>query len=89
MTYTDKRVQTINEIVNGCQIIKMYNWGKAMEERVRETRRHELLHIYKSSYLRALNIGLGFAGLTLISLATFGGIWFMDRYLQPENVFST
>ncbi|CAF0916789.1 unnamed protein product [Rotaria sordida] len=89
MTYTDKRVQTINEIVNGCQIIKMYNWEKAMEERVRETRRHELFHIYKSSLLRALNIGLGFAGLTLISLATFGGSWLMDRHLQPENVFST
>ncbi|CAF0824966.1 unnamed protein product [Rotaria sordida] len=89
MTYTDKRAQTINEIVNGCQIIKMYNWEKAMEERVCETRRHELLHIYKSSYLRALNIGLGFAGLTLISLATFGGSWLTGRYLQPEHVFST
>ncbi|CAF1186966.1 unnamed protein product [Rotaria sp. Silwood1] len=39
MKYTDKRVQTINELVNGCQIIKMYNWEKAMEQRVRETRR--------------------------------------------------
>ncbi|CAF4771338.1 unnamed protein product, partial [Rotaria sp. Silwood2] len=33
MTCTDKRVQTVNEIVSGCQIIKMYNWEKAMEQR--------------------------------------------------------
>ena len=51
MTCTDKRVQAINELVNGCQIIKMYNWEKAMEQRVRETRRHELSNIYKASCL--------------------------------------
>ena len=49
MLYTDKRVQTFNELVNGCQIIKMYNWEKAMEERERETRKYELLSIYKAS----------------------------------------
>jgi ABC-type transport system involved in cytochrome bd biosynthesis fused ATPase/permease subunit len=54
MACTDKRVQTINELVNGCEIIKMYNWEKAMEQRVRETRRRELSNIYKASCLRAL-----------------------------------
>jgi ATP-binding cassette subfamily C (CFTR/MRP) protein 4 len=86
---TDKRVQTINELVNGCQIIKMYNWEKAMEQRVRETRRHELSHIYKASSLRALNIAISFSVLPLISLATFGGSWLMGQTLLPENIFST
>ncbi|CAF4225543.1 unnamed protein product [Rotaria sp. Silwood2] len=89
MACTDKRVQIINEIVNGCQIIKMYNWEKAIEQRVHETRRHELSNIYKSSYLRALNTALSFSTLPLISLATFGGSWLMGQTLLPENIFST
>ncbi|CAF4939985.1 unnamed protein product, partial [Rotaria sp. Silwood1] len=89
MACTDKRVQMINELVNGCQIIKMYNWEKAMEQRVREARRRELLNIYKASCLRALNTALSFAALPLISLATFGGSWLMGRTLLPENIFTT
>ncbi|CAF3764649.1 unnamed protein product [Rotaria sp. Silwood1] len=89
MACTDNRVQTINELVSGCQIIKMYNWEKAMEKRVRETRRHELSNIYKASCLRALNIALSFSALPLICLATFGGSWLMGRTLLPENIFAT
>jgi ABC-type multidrug transport system fused ATPase/permease subunit len=89
MACTDKRVQTINELVNGCEIIKMYNWEKAMEQQVRETRRRELLNISKASCLRALNTAVSFTALPLISLATFGGSWLMGRTLLPEDVFST
>ena len=89
ISYTDKRVQMINELVNGCQIIKMYNWEKAMEERVCETRRCELLSIYKASCLRSMNTAISFATLPLISLATFGGSWLMGQTLLPENIFAT
>ena len=89
MECTDKRVQTINELVNGCQIIKIYNWEKAMEQRVRETRQRELSNIYKVSCLRTLNIALAFASLPLISLATFGGSWLLDRTLLSEDIFTT
>jgi ABC-type multidrug transport system fused ATPase/permease subunit len=89
MQCTDKRVQTINELVNGCQIIKMYNWEKAMEQRVYETRRRELSTIYKASCLRAINTALSFTTLSLISLATFGGSWLMGRTLLAEDVFAT
>ncbi|CAF1647072.1 unnamed protein product, partial [Adineta ricciae] len=88
MSCTDRRVQTINELINGCQIIKMYNWEKAMEQRVRETRQHELSHIYKASCLRALNTALAFTTLPLISLATFGGSWLMGRTLLSEDIFT-
>ena len=89
MACTDKRVQAVNELVNGCQIIKMYNWEKAMEQRVRETRRLELSNIRKSSNLRALNVAVSFVALPLVSLATFGGSWLMGQTLLSENIFST
>ncbi|CAF1343330.1 unnamed protein product [Adineta steineri] len=89
MACTDKRVQTINEIVNGCQIIKMYTWEKAMEQRVLETRLQEVSNVRKASSLRALNVAMAFVASPLISLATFGGSWLMGHTLLPENVFST
>ncbi|CAF3150151.1 unnamed protein product [Rotaria sp. Silwood2] len=88
MACTDKRVQTINELVHGCQIIKMYNWEKAMEQLVRDTRRSELQSIFRSSRLRALNIGISFASLPLIALATFGGGWLPGEKLLAANVFT-
>jgi ATP-binding cassette subfamily C (CFTR/MRP) protein 4 len=89
MACTDKRMQTINELVNACQIIKMYNWEKAMEQRVREVRRLELSNIRKASSLRALNVAVSFVTIPLVSLATFGGSWLMGVTLLPENIFST
>lgn len=89
MEYTDKRVQMFNELVNGSHIIKMYNWGTAMEQRVHETRRKELASIFNASHLRALNMGLSFASLPLISLATFGGSWLLGQNLRAADIFTT
>ncbi|CAF0877952.1 unnamed protein product [Adineta steineri] len=89
MVCTDKRVQTINEIVNGCQIIKMYNWEKAVEQRVLETRQQELSNVRKASSVRALNIAISFVTIPLIALATFGGSWLMGHTLLAGNIFST
>ena len=88
MACTDKRVQMFNELVNGCHIIKMYNWEKAMEQRVHDTRQRELASIFKASRLRALNMGLSFASLPLIALATFGGSWLLRQPLQAADIFT-
>lgn len=89
MAHTDKRVQSINELINGCQIIKMYNWEKAIELRVHESRRREFSSIFNSSRLRALNMGISFTVLPLISLATFGGTWLINGHLSTAEVFTT
>ncbi len=88
MTCADKRVQAINELVNGCQIVKMYNWEKPMEERIKTLRQNELSSILRASRLRAINMGLYFSSLPLISLATFGGYWLMGYQLKPVDIFT-
>lgn len=55
---TDKRVQTIHELLSGCQIIKTYDWEAATDQWVRQTRLRELSSIYKSSLLRGLDVVL-------------------------------
>ena len=88
MVCADKRVQAVNELVNGCQIVKMYNWEKPMEERVQNLRQNELASIRRASRLRAINMGLYFSSLPLISLATFGGYWLMGDQLKPVDIFT-
>jgi ATP-binding cassette subfamily C (CFTR/MRP) protein 4 len=88
MACVDKRVQAVNELVNGCQIVKMYNWEKPMEERVKKLRENELASILRASRLRAINMGLYFSSLPLISLATFGGYWLMGYDLKPVDIFT-
>ena len=88
MKCADKRVQAINELVNGCQLVKMYNWERPMEERVHELRRKELASILQASRLRAINMGLYFSSLPLIALTTFGGYWLMGHNLKPVDLFT-
>lgn len=88
MIYADKRVQAINELVNGCQIVKMYNWEKPIEQRVKNLRQDEFASILRTSRLRAINMGLYFSSLPLISLATFGGYWIMNHHLKPVDIFT-
>ncbi|CAF1191662.1 unnamed protein product [Rotaria sp. Silwood1] len=86
--WTDKRVKVINEILVGCQIVKMYRWEEALEDLVYNTRKNELISIQKASRLRAINTGMYFSSISLISLATFGGSWLMGQTLSPATIFT-
>ncbi|CAF0904325.1 unnamed protein product, partial [Didymodactylos carnosus] len=90
-TWTDKRVKLINEILMGCEIIKMYSWEKSLENVVcNELRRRETKSIERANRLRAVNMGLYFSYLSFTALATFGGgLWLMNRPLLPTTLFTT
>ena len=47
--WTDKRVKVINEILVGCEIVKMYRWEEALEDVVYHVRENELKSIRKAS----------------------------------------
>ncbi|CAF1408906.1 unnamed protein product, partial [Didymodactylos carnosus] len=86
--WTDKRVKTVNEIVNGCQLVKMYGWEKPLEDVVRNTRENEFKSIRRAGRIRACNMAISFAALPIISLATFGSIWLMGRELTGSQIFT-
>jgi len=87
MKSTDERLQLINELIHGCQIIKMSNWEKAIEQRIHRSRQNEMKHIRQSSLLRSLNISLSFSTLPLVCLSTFLSTWFLNRSLLTEDIF--
>jgi ATP-binding cassette subfamily C (CFTR/MRP) protein 4 len=88
MQWTDERIKMINEILVGCQIVKMYRWEEALETIVHHTRKKEFKSIKKANRIRAINMAIYFSSLSLVSLATFGGSWLMGQKLSSENVFT-
>lgn len=87
--WTDARVKAINEILEGSQVIKLYAYEKSLGKVVEKLRRVEFRSIEKAGQMRATNLALFFAASALISLATFGGMWLMDRPLTPAALFTT
>ncbi|KAK2578495.1 hypothetical protein KPH14_002055 [Odynerus spinipes] len=49
---TDKRVQLMNDFINGIQVIKMYAWEKPFSKFVSKTRKTEVHKIKISSFVR-------------------------------------
>ncbi|CAF1443909.1 unnamed protein product [Adineta steineri] len=88
MKWTDERIKLTNEILVGCQTIKMYRWEEAFESIIHKTRKKEFQSIHKANRLRAINFSIYFSSLSLISLATFGGSWLMGQTLSSANIFT-
>ncbi|GAB1868440.1 Multidrug resistance-associated protein 4-like [Camponotus japonicus] len=55
---TDRRIQLMNELVAGIQVIKMYAWEKPFNKIVSITRALEIKKIKFSAYVRATNIAI-------------------------------
>ncbi|XP_049584650.1 ATP-binding cassette sub-family C member 4 isoform X3 [Syngnathus scovelli] len=67
---TDDRIRTMNEVIAGIRVIKMYGWEEAFAALVDEVRRMEISKIMKSSYLRGLNMASFFMASKLIIFLT-------------------
>lgn len=88
VTCADKHLNTLKEILDGCHVIKMYNWEKPMEERVLDMHKDKLTSIKAASFLRALNMTLFFVSPCLIALVAFGGIWLLGYPLKSAEIFT-
>lgn len=86
-THADSRLHSFEELINGCQVIKIYNWEKSLEERVLRMRELELASIRRASHVRALNMSLYFASVPLIGFALFAGAYFSGRLLKASEIF--
>ncbi|XP_033220102.1 multidrug resistance-associated protein 4-like isoform X2 [Belonocnema kinseyi] len=75
---TDKRVQRMNELVQGIQVVKMYAWEKSFDKMVSKLRSHEVLNLKYMSIVRAIFLsGIVFTErailfVTLVSFVLLG-----------------
>ncbi|XP_039870832.1 multidrug resistance-associated protein 4 isoform X1 [Simochromis diagramma] len=86
---TDSRIRTMNEVVSGMRIIKMYAWEKPFAALVSEVRRKEISKIMKSSYLRGLNMASFFCASKLILFVTFAIYVLLGNAISASRVFVT
>lgn len=86
---TDSRIRTMNEVVSGMRIIKMYAWEKPFAALVSEVRRNEISKIMKSSYLRGLNMASFFCASKLILFVTFAIYVLLGNIISASRVFVT
>ncbi|XP_040888565.1 multidrug resistance-associated protein 4 [Toxotes jaculatrix] len=86
---TDSRIRTMNEVVSGIRIIKMYAWEKPFAALVSEVRRKEISKIMKSSYLRGLNMASFFCASKIIVFITFTLYVLLGNTISASRVFVT
>ncbi|XP_029371553.1 ATP-binding cassette sub-family C member 4 isoform X1 [Echeneis naucrates] len=86
---TDSRIRTMNEVVSGIRIIKMYAWEKPFAALVSDVRRKEISKIMKSSYLRGLNMASFFCASKIIVFITFTLYVLLGNTISASRVFVT
>ncbi|XP_073318323.1 ATP-binding cassette sub-family C member 4-like [Pagrus major] len=86
---TDSRIRTMNEVVSGIRIIKMYAWEKPFAALVSEVRSKEISKIMKSSYLRGLNMASFFCASKIIVFITFTIYVLLGNPITASRVFVT
>uniref|UniRef100_A0A4W5NGP0 ATP-binding cassette, sub-family C (CFTR/MRP), member 4 n=1 Tax=Hucho hucho TaxID=62062 RepID=A0A4W5NGP0_9TELE len=84
---TDNRIRTMNEVVSGIRIIKMYAWEKPFSALINEVRREEISKIMSSSYLRGLNMVSFFAASKIIVFITFVVYVLLGNTISATRVF--
>uniref|UniRef100_A0A8C5FS48 Cystic fibrosis transmembrane conductance regulator n=1 Tax=Gadus morhua TaxID=8049 RepID=A0A8C5FS48_GADMO len=86
---TDQRIRTMNEVVTGMRIIKMYAWEKPFAALVSEYRTEEIVNLMKSSMLRAANMATFFSASKIIVLLTFAVYVMLGNTITASRVFVT
>ncbi|NXS87197.1 MRP4 protein, partial [Erpornis zantholeuca] len=84
---TDVRIRTMNEVISGMKIIKMYAWEKSFAELVNGLRRKEIAMVMKSSYLRGLNLASFFVASKITVFMTFMAYVLLGGVISASRVF--
>ncbi|KAJ3584634.1 hypothetical protein NHX12_015129, partial [Muraenolepis orangiensis] len=86
---TDSRILTMNEVVSGIRIIKMYAWEKPFAALVSAVRQEEVSKVMNGSYLRAFNMAFSFSASKLIVFITFSIYVTLGNIITASRVFYT
>ncbi|XP_021561645.1 multidrug resistance-associated protein 4, partial [Carlito syrichta] len=86
-TFTDIRIRTMNEVITGIRIIKMYAWEKSFAELITNLRRKEISKVLSSSYLRGMNLASFFSASKIIVFVTFTAYVLFGNVITASRVF--
>ncbi|XP_060645841.1 multidrug resistance-associated protein 1 isoform X12 [Drosophila nasuta] len=89
MTYKDKRVKLMNEVLSGIKVLKLYAWEPSFEKQVLDIRDKEIATLRSTAYLNASTSFLWSCAPFLVSLVTFATYLLTDEanQLSTKKVF--
>ncbi|XP_054998160.1 ATP-binding cassette sub-family C member 4 isoform X1 [Sorex araneus] len=85
--FTDVRIRTMNEVITGIRIIKMYAWEKPFADLITGYRKKEISKVLRSSYLRGMNLASFFAASKIIVYVTFTTYVLLGNPITASRVF--
>ncbi|XP_046310887.1 ATP-binding cassette sub-family C member 4 isoform X3 [Marmota monax] len=85
--YTDARIRTMNEVITGIRIIKMYAWEKSFADLITNLRKKEISKVLRSSYLRGMNLASFFVANKIILFVTFTTYVLLGNVITASRVF--
>ncbi|XP_075708503.1 ATP-binding cassette sub-family C member 4 isoform X2 [Rhinoderma darwinii] len=85
--FTDTRIRTMNEVISGMRIIKMYAWEQSFTELVNDIRKKEISKVLQSSYLRGINLASFFVASKIIVFVTFTTYVLLGNVISASRVF--
>ncbi|KAJ6660858.1 hypothetical protein lerEdw1_017015, partial [Lerista edwardsae] len=85
--FTDARIRTMNEVITGMRIIKMYAWEKSFADLVNGMRRKEISMVLKSNYLRGFNMASFFVASKITVFMTFMTYVLLGNTISASRVF--
>ncbi|XP_056411570.1 ATP-binding cassette sub-family C member 4 isoform X4 [Hyla sarda] len=85
--FTDTRIRTMNEVISGMRIIKMYAWEQSFTKLVNDIRKKEIAKVLQSSYLRGINLASFFVASKIIVFVTFTTYVLLGNVISASRVF--
>ncbi|XP_048515444.1 ATP-binding cassette sub-family C member 4-like isoform X2 [Athalia rosae] len=84
---TDERVQQMDEIISGVQVIKMYAWEKPFCALIELARRIELRIVTKTSYIRGVYMSFNLFTTRMALFSTLISMVLLGDNLTSDSVF--
>ncbi|XP_046664345.1 multidrug resistance-associated protein 1-like [Homalodisca vitripennis] len=91
MTYKDKRIKLMSEVLTGIKVLKMYAWETCFRDQILKIREKEIALLKSAAMWNAFNTFMWFGSTFLLSLIIFGTFVMIDErnVLTPEIAFVT
>ncbi|XP_054157840.1 multidrug resistance-associated protein 1-like isoform X1 [Oppia nitens] len=88
MKLKDKRLKTMNEILSGIKVLKLYAWEKAFTQMIQHIREQEIKFLRRSGWIFTIFICIASCTPLFVSLMTFGlYIVINDSVLDASKIF--
>ncbi|GBG27316.1 ABC transporter ATP-binding protein/permease VMR1 [Hondaea fermentalgiana] len=88
MMMTDSRVKTVNEMLQGIKVLKLYAWEKPLLDLLSAVRKTEMKAIRTLTYYRGITMPMAIAMPNIASVVTFGVYIGIGNSVTPANTFA-